>query len=141
MNRDAQFEKRLQRQPLREVPSRWREEILEAARAATAPRHASRITHQVPWWRELFWPCPQAWAALAAAWLLIFALNFAARDSSPAPPFRRAALPSREMRELLKAQEQLFAELVGPVEKPLADRPRPVAPMPRSSRRAEFLNA
>ena len=141
MTRDDQFEKRLQRPPLREVPPAWREEILEAARGAASARHASRIAHHVPRWRELFWPCPQAWAALAAVWLVIFALNFAARDPSPAPHARQAALPSREMREMLKAQEQLFAELAGPFEKPLADRPRPAAPTPRSSRREEFLNA
>jgi hypothetical protein len=43
------------------------------------------------------------------------------------------------MRELLREQERLFAELVGPIEKPDADRPRGVAP--RSQRRETFLNA
>ena len=55
--------------------------------------------------------------------------------------FARQSPPSRQMRELLKQQEQLFAELVGPKENREADRPKPIAPQPRSSRREEVLSA
>ena len=140
MNRDDQFEKRLQRQSVKPIPSAWRGEILEAAQAAV-PGHASRITHHVPWWRELFWPCPQAWAALAAAWLLIVGLNVLSHDSLPPTLASRVAPPSPQIRDLLKQQERLFAELVGPLDKSGAGRPKPAAPQPRSARREEFAHA
>jgi len=141
MNRDDQFEKRLSRQPVKLVPPAWRAEILSAAQRAAGSVHASRIPHHVPWWRELFWPCPQAWAAMAAVWLVICALNFAVQESIPANLARHGGAPSPQLRELLKQQEQLFAELVGPIRPAEADRRRPIAPSPRSSRREEFLNA
>jgi len=40
-----QFERRLSRQPLRQVPSEWRAEILAAARAAQPSSHSSLATH------------------------------------------------------------------------------------------------
>lgn len=141
MNRDEQFEKRLSRQPAKSIPSAWRAEILSAAERAADSAHASRITHHVPWWRELFWPCPQAWAALAAAWLVICTLNFAMREPAPANLARLGGASSPQLRELLKQQEQLFAELVEPLRTPEAERRRIIAPAPHSSRRGEFRNA
>jgi hypothetical protein len=140
MNRDEQFENRLSRQPVKPVPPTWRAEILSAAERATDSVHASRITHHVPWWRELFWPCPQAWAALATAWLLIVGLNVVSRESLPPTVVSRAVPPSPQIRDLLKQQERLFAELVGPLEASPADRPKPDAPRPRSARREKFAN-
>jgi hypothetical protein len=66
---------------------------------------------------------------------MVLSLNFASREE-PAPQSvaRHAAPPSRQMRELLKQQQQLLAELVAPYEKPEADRTKPLAPRPRSDR-------
>ena len=139
MNRDDQFEKRLQRQPLREIPPAWREEILAVAEASrlSAPARESTFAALLRLrLRELFWPAPQAWAALAAVWLVILGAHFATREPSLGEFTRRTTPPSRQMRELLRQQEQLFAELVGPMEEPDADRPKP-----RSEYRREFLNA
>ena len=140
MNRDDQFEKRLQRQPLRAIPTAWREKILSAAEGAAASGDSSPANSPSTWWRELFWPCPRAWAGLAAAWLVILGASFAARDPSPASEARRVPPPSPQLRQLLKQQEQLLAELVGPPESPEAHRFKPAAPQPRSQRREEFLN-
>ena len=139
MNSDEQFESRLQREPLRDAPLPWRQEILAKARAA-APGHAARFTQHAAWWRELFWPHPAAWAALAGVWLVMLGVHFVSREATP-PVFARQVAPSREMRELLKQQEQLFAELVGPRENRDAVRPKPAGPQPRSLRREETLNA
>src|SRR5882762_6941989 len=138
MNCDDQFEKRLQRQLLREIPSAWREEIFSAAEHAAASRHLSPVPRHPSWWRELFWPCPQAWAGLAVAWLVILGASYATREA-PKMTSRHMTPPSSQVRELLKQQEQLLAELVGRTEKPEADRPKHGAP--RSQRREEFLNA
>jgi len=144
MNGDDQFEQRLQRQPLREMPSAWREEILSAAHKTESSHHRSpeRLAAQKRGeggWRARFWPHPTAWGALAAVWLVILGLHFTAHETTINNFARHSAPPSREMRELLREQERLFAELVGPIEKPDADRPRGVAP--RSQRRETFLNA
>ena len=140
MNGDDPFEKHLQRQPLRKIPSAWREEILSIGERAVAERHASPVTRHSPWWRELFWPCPQAWAGLAAVWLVILGAAYATRE--PLTLTSRELKPlSPQVRELLRQQELLLAELVGPLEKSEAGRPKPLAPQPRSQRRDEFLNA
>lgn len=140
MNRDDQFEKRLQRQPLREIPSAWRKEILSVAECAAGSRHSSPVPRHTPWWRELFWPCPQAWAGLAAVWLMILGASFATGET-PAMASRQITPPSPQVRELLKQQGQLLAELVGRVEETDADRHKRLAPQPRSQYRVEFQNA
>ena len=74
------FEKRLKEAPRREIPAHWREEILMAA---------SKIHHPSLWMavflkfrnpqstiRNLLWPHPYAWGALAACWALIALLSF-----------------------------------------------------------------
>lgn len=91
-------------------------------------------------WRELFWPHPKAWAALAGVWLVMLGVQFTSRDESPRS-FTQLAPPSPQVRELLKQQERLFAELIGSKEHRQADRPKAVAPQPRSLRREEMLNA
>lgn len=35
-------------------------------------------------WLELVWPCRRIWTGLAAAWLLILAVNLAQHDAAPA---------------------------------------------------------
>lgn len=145
MNEHEPFEKRLQRQPLREAPSAWREEILSAARQPQPSRDASGVT-----WHSLFanlnsrlstllWPHPQAWAGLAAAWVLICALNFAYREAAPPASAHRVSLPSPQMRELLRAQGQLLAELVE--ETPVAGRVKTAPPRPHSHYRNDLSNA
>jgi hypothetical protein len=138
MNAD-EFEKRLQRQPLRQAPCEWRAEILAAAREAQAPVHASRITHH-SWLSTfnhqlstLFWPHPRAWAGLAAVWIFIFAVNFSLRDPSPRMA-EKSAPPSPEVIVELKKQQRMFAELVGSYESPDADRRKVFSPRPRSER-------
>jgi hypothetical protein len=138
MNAD-EFEKRLQRQPLRQAPCEWRAEILTAARDAQTVRHASRITH--PSWLStfnhqlstLFWPHPKAWAGLAAVWIFIFAVNFSLRDPSPRMA-EKSAPPSPEVMVELKKQQRMFAELVGSYESLDADRRKIFSPRPRSER-------
>ncbi len=148
MNSDD-FEQRLQRQPLRPIPPEWRADVLSAMRLASDKRHASRIPHHVSPWRSVFstlnsqlstllWPSPKAWAALATIWVVIFAINAATADKSHVV----ARMPSRRAREMIltwKEHERLLTELIGPPEMPIAERPKPVLPRPRSERRNEFL--
>jgi len=86
MNPD-ELEKQLADQPRRSVPTAWRSEILAAARAAavqsaavnredSAPSAEADPRSVRPWWVQWLWPCPQAWAGLAAIWVVIAVLQF-----------------------------------------------------------------
>jgi hypothetical protein len=136
-----QFERRVSRQPLRQLPADWRGEILATANAsappaanAARPGFLSALNHQLS---TVFWPHPKAWAGLAAAWIFIFAVNFSMRDPSPRVA-EKYSPPSPEVIVELKKQQRLFAELVGPIQPPDADRQKMFAPKPRSQR-AEML--
>jgi hypothetical protein len=131
------FEQRLQGQPLRKIPPAWRAKILSTACGSDSrpsPLHARPSS----WWRELLWPCPQAWAGLAAVWLVILAVHSVTRDPLPVREARKATTASRNVLLALKEQEQLLAELIGPPLTPSpADKPKPFIPQPRSERRED----
>jgi hypothetical protein len=151
------FEQRLQRQPLRQVPAEWREEILREGRRAAVPEIGDADTASLPKWSWLstswlgeakrrrlnsqlstiLWPHPQAWAGLATVWILIFAVNFSTRDQSPIMA-RKSAPPSPEVIVELRQQQRMLAELMGPRETHDADRTKSFVPQPRSER-AEIL--
>ena len=145
MKEHEQLEKRLQHQPLRPVPPAWRDEILSAARGVETSRHASQVarhnylTALIQQLSTLLWPHPRAWAGLAAVWVVICAMNFTGSNDTASTTARRVTLPSPQMREMLREQEQLLAELVG--ESPVADRLKSAPPRPHSLYRNEFLNA
>ena len=136
---DSEFEKKLRRQPVKEMPTAWRAEILAAARESQAAPHASRIMHHA-WLSTLnsqlstfFWPHPRAWAGLAAVWIFIFTLNFSTRDKSVMVA-EKSAPPSPEVIVELRKQQRLFAEFMEPREAPVADRAKTDVPHPRSGR-------
>lgn len=132
------FEERVQRQPLREMPAKWRGEILSAARHAMAPAPRSWASSFRAQISALLWPCPQAWAGLAAIWLGILVVNFATADKTEAVA-KKTAPTSTEMIMVLKDQEQILTEIIGPPETPVVARPRRLDSRPRSECRVEFL--
>ena len=128
-----QFERRLRRQPMKQIPAGWRAEILAAAECAArpAPRAPSLATCN----RQLatiFWPHPAAWAGLAAIWIFILAVNFSLRSESPAL-VEKTSPPSPEAVAELRQQQRMFAELLGVNDSCIADR-RKFLPQPRSER-------
>jgi hypothetical protein len=131
------FEKQLQRQPLRQVPDVWRAEILDAVSAPSAIHH-SPFTIHAPWWRELLWPNPAAWAGLAAAWVVILALNLASSEKNN-PDSATSPAPSPEVLQALIQQRQLFAELIRSGDLPPMERPRLFLPRPRSESAPAFV--
>jgi len=150
MNPDD-FEIRLQRQPLRQIPAEWREQILSAARQASLPQHASRLTHHVPSSRSLLstlhnqlstllWPHPTAWAGLAATWLVILGINLTTRDAAMVAARHAAPVPPQVFMAF-QEQERLLSELIGPRDTPVAERPKPRLPKPRSEIRKQMLMA
>jgi hypothetical protein len=138
------FEQKLQRQPLRQVPAEWRGEILVAADVNRRDRPVREFTFAAtPFGRflstlnaqlsTLLWPHPRAWAGLAAVWVLILAVNFSMRDPSLVRA-EKSLPPSPEVIVELRQQQRLLAELIGPRDTSDADRPKPLVPPPRSER-------
>jgi len=79
MNSDD-FEKRVQRPVLRQIPPEWRQEILQAARAADRPAPdmpkpslLSTLNSQLS---TFLWPHPRMWAGLAATWVVILCFTW-----------------------------------------------------------------
>ena len=135
------FEQKLQRQPLRQVPAEWRGEILGVCRESKVESRAQEqlwLSTLVSRLSTFFWPHPVAWAGLAAVWIFIFAVNFSMRDQAPVMA-EKSAPPSPEMVAELKQQQRMLAELIGPVAVREAEPPKFV-PQPRSER-VEFLTA
>ena len=128
MNPDD-FEKRLEHQRLRPIPGAWRGEILDAARRAR-DHQLSTITSQPSCgWREFLWPCPQAWAGLAAVWVLIVVLNSVTHEPASAAKGPNAPR-APEVLMALRDHRRLLAELIeSPME---VEPPKPSVPGPRS---------
>jgi hypothetical protein len=137
MNLDD-FEKQLQEQPMRQVPGHWRAEILQAANAGES--RTARVEGQTTksWLIQLLWPNPMAWGALAAVWVVVFALNFA--DASSEPQVASSPIPSRETLVALKQQRQLRAELLSAAnEIPPAEPPKLSAPHSRINPKVQII--
>jgi hypothetical protein len=137
MNPDD-FERQLQRQSFRPVPVEWRAEILAASatavRPAPKPSLGSVLNARLS---SLLWPCPQAWAGLASAWVLILAVNLASREAKPATAAADANHSSGAVAGLfgLWRQRQIeLAGLAGPFPQPILPPPQPALPRPRSER-------
>jgi hypothetical protein len=103
--------------------------------------------HEQPSWferlvdesRNLFRVPRFAWSGLAAAWLVVVALHFAARDSAPRQPVVYAQKqPPAETLQAVREQKRLLAELTGLVEKPESEPPR-IVPRPRTERQYELI--
>jgi hypothetical protein len=142
------FEQKLQRQPLRQIPGEWREEILWEGRRAAVLEIRDADTASLPKWSwlstlnhqlsTLLWPHPAAWAGLVAVWILILAVDFSVRDKSPVMA-ERSAPPSPEVVVELKQQQRMLAELIGPRDEHDADRSKFFVPQPRSERTENLM--
>jgi hypothetical protein len=130
MNDD--FEQHLRRQPMREIPREWRAEILREGRRVAVPNQK---------WDANMASLPSLfrWGALAAVWVVILALHYSARDTSPVIEAKYTP-PTPQMILVLREQKELLAELEQTGETPQADQPKPARPGPHSERRPQYLN-
>ena len=131
------FEKQLQEQPMRQVPGRWRGEILRAARQVERRQPRAEGQTERSWIYQLLWPCPQAWGALAAVWVVVLFLN----ASSGSADVQIAKVPNepREVRMALRQQLQFQAELMSANEVPVAEPPKLGAPQSRIEPSARII--
>jgi hypothetical protein len=135
MNGDR-FEQDLKRQSMRPVPAEWRQDILATAREA-GERERSRVPRTeagVSWWGAWSWPSRLAWGGLAAAWVAILTLNWAA-DRPGGPGAVESVFSPAVVALALQQSQQIAAGLDGP--DALESRP-PNAERPRSARPIEL---
>jgi hypothetical protein len=100
------FEKKLQGARMREVPAEWRGEIMGGLRKQMEHEAARKRGT----WRDLLWPSPLAWTALACIWCGIWVSNMGG-PSPQTPP--AAAAAGAEMLMARLAQERSLAENKG----------------------------
>ncbi len=139
------FERRLSRQPPREIPTHWRAELLSAAHAA-GPQPSARdprpslLSTLISQLSTVFQPYPRAWAGLAAAWVVILTLQLTSRDATEIVA-RNTPPPSPEMLIVLRQQKLLLAELAERPEPRAVEPPKALPLRPRSDRYHEMLTA
>src|SRR4051812_6568694 len=110
------FEKQLQEQPMRQVPGHWRGQILQMARKSEIRN--PKPEGQNSWLHQLLWPCPQAWGALAAVWVVVLFLN--ANSHSSDAQIAKVRTEPREVMMAVKLQLKFRAELMSANDVPVA---------------------
>jgi anti-sigma factor RsiW len=115
--------------------------VVAVAETKSRAERAPEVPLRMPWWRELLWPSPQAWAGLAALWIVMLGASFITGEPANLAEGRQAAVPSRELRQVLRQQQQqMLAELGGVPEKLIRKQPDLSAPQPRSERQSQLSN-
>jgi len=129
--RDILFEKHQDAQPQLDA---IRSAVLQrefSSETKTASSASPSFLYQL--WTQLILPSRRIWVGIAAAWVVVFVLHFAAPGDDgiayvAAPP--RDLTPEQQM--ALKQQQQLFVELVSGSAPVPAEKPRYV-PRPSSA--------
>jgi hypothetical protein len=140
MNEQDPFEQRLRRQPMRQLPSAWRQGILTAAEANRPERVAQPASEDqaalIAGWRLLFGRLPLAWASLAALWIALVGVNLTL--SSPMVGAAVSAPASVRMVDFAALTTELDSAqdpLATPPKASPAGKPSDVPQRPRSERR------
>jgi len=127
-----EFEKQLAGQPRKSVPTEWRAQILKEARAQATRDVPATESRPLSWLRELLWPCPQAWGALAAVWIVIAAFRFITPGAVPAMNVEMAKAPVTSVPEQRRELANLLDTTPGKSSRSPADRPRSARFVPQS---------
>jgi len=130
------FESQLQRQPLRNLPTEWRGEILSAAQARMIAEPEPGFWAAV--WQEVFVKARMAWGGMAAVWLVALVLNLSSGSEPTKQMAQQPVETTPEVMRMVREQQELRNELLGigvaAVDLSPADRPRDGL-KPRSERR------
>ena len=135
--RTAALWEQLEREVAARTESSRRRQSAHSFQSEDSADWIGRLLNQIrTGWQHSRW----AWSGLAAAWVIILALNVAGRGSD-APLVAGQELPSAsEVRFAVKQQHLLMAELAVTSEPVPADKPKAALHSPRSERHIETLN-
>jgi hypothetical protein len=126
------FEHRLASQPIRQMPDEWRANILTTASRAVHPHVAVETSAEnQPWWKAWLWPCPQAWASMAAAWIVVLLLN-AFSTESHSSPHGQALVSAPSVLNGWRYRNELLAQLTDEPALDDSNAPKPPVLRPRS---------
>src|SRR5579859_965098 len=129
MNTDD-FEKEVQRQPLRRIPGDWREAVLRTAQeqASSAAQLAEPVLIRAVLisWRELIQPCRYAWSGMAALWLIFWVVNAHTQLEERPRQMATSSPAGAERIRSLEEQRRVLVELTGPIDL------SPAEPLPRA---------
>ena len=110
----------------------------KVSRVESRERESTPILFKL--WLELILPAKRIWTGLAAVWVAILVLNFSASDDSSPQLASKSAAPDRQTIAELKEQKLLMAQLLGLNDASAdADKPKSIAPRPRSEKRFEQM--
>lgn len=114
-------------------------DALRAALPAPASQRSTPNSQPASLWERLFGPNPLAWAGLAAAWLVLFAVNRSGSEAvSPPSVASRSSQPSEAaVAEIVRERRREMAELLNLDEPRVALPARDIMPAKRSQRREE----
>ncbi len=124
---------------MRKAPAAWREEILLEAQAVERSNAAADVNRQT-WFTNLLWPCPRAWAGLAAVWVAILAVNLGSTTDSTSHLAKAEAISDSSFAERRKLLTDLLVSFNTALPEP-AEPPKNSTPRPQSRRQEEFLTA
>jgi hypothetical protein len=127
-----EFEKQLAKEPLKSVPMEWRAQILNAAKAHEPRDIRAPEARPLGWLRELLWPCPQAWGALAAVWIVIAAFKSITLGAAPANADHLAGSKVISVPEQRRELANLLGAAPDKSNRSPADRPRSARVVPQS---------
>jgi len=114
-----------------------RDVVVQIQPAPTARCQPLPLRALVTLWRELVWPSRRVWGGIAAAWILMLAVNEAIHDGGPSRQ-AQASPPTTELLQAAQAQRRMLAELTDPGFARTLDRPRIERPRPQSWRETEI---
>ena len=114
---------------------------LDALRAAALPARSQLSTlnsQPASLWERLFGPNPLAWAGLAAAWIVLFAVNRNGSDAATSTASRASQPSEAAVAEIVRENRRQMAELLNVDEPQAAPTPRNELHPKRSQRREDF---
>lgn len=107
------FEQELTDTPVRDLPPDWRRRILSQQEGTFA---------WAVFFRDLLWPHPLAWGALAACWIVILVMNFSGPHGTElyavCPPGVRPIVPNPEEVLFARRLQRHYLSQSGPLDLP-----------------------
>jgi hypothetical protein len=129
------FENKLQRQLLRQIPAEWRDGILSAA---CGVEKKSFTEESIPLWRLIFARFPVASSAFAGFWIVLIAINVFLFGRSGGSRASSSIARSDEPSSIWRLQSAEIQQLASDDQSIASEHPHPATHTAPQSPRSEF---